>query len=74
VALQGSLGGLAEEFFHDNAVTPHSIEFAMAMIYPDHPKAYALMQRQTRHIFRKDPGHEFPESQVCIEATEVYES
>jgi hypothetical protein len=46
----------------------------MTTIHPDHPEAYALMQRQTCGVLREDPGHKFPEPQICIEATEVYES
>ena len=39
VALQDGLCGLAEEFFHDYAIAPHPINFAMAPIDPDHAKS-----------------------------------
>jgi hypothetical protein len=73
VALQDGLRGITEEFLNNNAVTPHPIDFAMTTIHPDHLEAYALMQRQTCRVLREDAGHEFPEPQLCTEATEVYE-
>jgi len=56
VALQGGLRGIPDEFFHDNAVTPHAIDFAMTTIHPDHLEAYTLMQRQTGRVLRADLG------------------
>ena len=45
----------------------------MPTIHPDHLEAYALMQGQACRVLREDAGYEFPESQLCIEATEVDE-